>query len=113
MTGFHTLLDPRVARHLASTLRALRHLHPPTRPRRLLVPYLRALADDLLRLPDEVDPVRWLRDERGEDVARRRDLGRSAWLWCHEALPLRWQYLPHLDDDGAIASALSRVPRPA
>jgi hypothetical protein len=32
---------------------------------------LRELAEDLLLLPDTADPVRWLREERGESVARR------------------------------------------
>lgn len=63
-------LSPRVDRRLAATLVKLRHCAPGAELGRPDRPEERALLEELLALQDRVDPVRWLRAERGDTVAR-------------------------------------------
>lgn len=61
---------PALPRFLTATLRSLRRLPPGTRLRDPSTADERALIDELLRLPDDVDPIRWLQGQRGDAVAR-------------------------------------------
>lgn len=57
-------------RRLGQHLHALRHLPPNARLSPLPDPAEQQMLDDLLNLPDAVDVLRWLRDERGSVIAR-------------------------------------------
>lgn len=62
----HTLKE----RQLREDVLAMRHLPPGTQLRRSSNETLEHLFADLLRLPDEVDPLLWLQRERGSVAAR-------------------------------------------
>jgi hypothetical protein len=57
-------------RRLREDLRALRHLPPGTNLPQPTHHLEQQLLTDLLRLSDEVDPIRWLQEERGLETAR-------------------------------------------
>src|SRR5712692_4415097 len=67
---FRSHLDPRFGRHLGLKLRAMRHLPPGTHFARPVLTYQHALMDDLLHLSDDVDPLCWLQQHRGDEIAR-------------------------------------------
>jgi hypothetical protein len=69
-TGASFDLPPSVVRGLAAGLTAMRHCAPGAELGRPTHPTHRALLEELLALPDHVDPIRWLREERGDTVAR-------------------------------------------
>jgi hypothetical protein len=56
-------------RRLREDVRAMRHLPPGTPLRHPSDPWARALLDDLLALSDDVDPLRWMLDQRESLVA--------------------------------------------